>query len=226
MISSVYPDKFERILKADMTEQDKDDLKKLWKNNLIGLSVFTVLGIAGLVAFIVDRSIVSGLFIFILALGLDLFSFYKFYKSSISARREYNATVERFGRSRLISELSSVETHAFYVVEDDVDAVTVITPNFLISARTFIIPFSSIKSMMMYEKRYTDEQIEKLNTDEIGREYMRNLYSVIITYKEGDTKKTLISVKRQDMGQFLNLLRIKAPWAEFGCPGYERGIYG
>ena len=217
MIGQVATNKVSRVLDPPYIREDGSKEKNPWTRFFILLSFLNIPMILSIVAVFISKEFVSvhvitAIIFFIL---LDVYVFYKYIQVRVLLPKEFNATIEKYGRAELMSQIAETETKAFFVAPEVYDCLTIVTRDYLINANEMILSLKDVKDISFIRRYYTEEQLRKNDREPNQRLVMSHVYYANITFSDGKKVRKLVAVLDEDMEELIRTLRANAPHATF-----------
>lgn len=220
MVGQVATNKVSRVLDPPYIREDGSKEKNpMWTQNFLLLSLpnIFVIALVALSIYMNDwtdyRMYLGILFI----LFLDVYVIWSYIKVRVLLPKEFNASIEKYGRAELMSQIADPETKAFFVGAEVYDCLTIVTRDYLIDANELILPLKEVRSISFVRHYYTEEQLRKADREPNQRLVMSHVYYAYITSSDGKETRKLIALLDEDMPELIETLRTNAPHASFAC---------
>ena len=205
MIGNLRPDQAERVL-WEQTHDTADDkvITKIWIKNFAIAGVFLVMAIV-LVCTDPDNNRRWLIFSGVLALMIIITA--RFLKVRVIAPRKFRAQIDLYGRENLLAQMTAEDSEAFFFdpAGENTENIAVITRDYLILSREYILEINKLKSIFFARRVNSESALAKFN-DEYNREVMRNIYQMSVTFSNGKYRKMFIAVPGEHIEYFLSAL--------------------
>ncbi|MBO4426121.1 MAG: hypothetical protein J5776_03860 [Clostridiales bacterium] len=202
MIGKLRPDQAERVL-CEQTYDTPDDkvMNKIWIKNFVLTGVFLILAVV-VVAMRPENNISWFCMCCMLAFTIMVIS--KFVKARVVMPKRFKASIKRYGRENLLSQMVQEDTDAFFFdpAGENTENITVLTRDYFIIAREDVIAIDEIRSIFFSKRGYNDRSVEKFE-DEYTREVLRNIYMMDMTYMNGKHRKAFVAVPGEHIDAFI-----------------------
>lgn len=213
MVGPVPENKVETVLKRSSVKEDWKEIMSLWGLMFVVCIIGTIICIAGIIVNIfVTPNYKEAFYAFLILVFLDGLVFVPFYLVSVRGRENYNKTIRSYGKEQLRAQLLADDTKAFYLDEDGVSSIIILTKDYLISPEQFVVPLKEIEQITFTKVVMTESAIRARAKNAYMRAMMENEYRMDIFFKNGKKKLRWVAIPKNDREE-LNYELIKR------CPG-------
>ena len=218
MIGPIRPDMAAKVIgppKAE-TQDDKELAGKWVKFFIISGSI-----LLAATAFMVFQLVTGGRFIgtsvmlAVFALFMFLYILYKFIYVAVVIGKRFNKAIEKYGRDKLIAQLSDSSAFGFFINEDYYNNLLILTMDYVISANEFVLALSEIREMIVSKKDIYEEGVKKMH-DERQKNVLRCVYEMELTLADGSRRRQLFAISSYDMNAFFGYVNQRAPHIKIG----------
>ena len=224
MIGSLSQEKAQKVISTKREKSsDYMELTRKWRDGFIVLAVMT----AGMIWLLIDAAINKTehlypiIIVTFVILLLDAAEIYNFLRSRVIIPGKYGASVDKYGKDELISQITSKDTLVFTAVDGITDNAVIITKDYLISTGEFICALDDIEYLTIRRRYVNPKEYRGYHISEYTRTIMRNMYSVRLVLKDGKTRNEYMAFEKGDVRVFLKTLKKRAPHITARWPDVE-----
>lgn len=218
MIGPIRPDMAAKVIGPPKAEtQDDKDLAGKWVKFFI---IFGSILLAAIV-FMVIQLVIRGRFIgtsvisVVFALFMFLYVLFKYIYVTVVIGKRLNKAIEKYGRDKLIAQLSDSSAFGFFINEDYYNNLLILTMDYVIGANEFVIALSEIREMIVSKNDIYEEGVKKMH-DERQKNVLRCVYAMELTMADGSRRRQLFAISSYDMNSFFGYLNQRAPHIRIG----------
>lgn len=218
MIGSIRPDMAAKVIGPPKAEtQDDKELAGKWVKFFI---IFGSILLAAIV-FMVIQLVIRGRFIgtsvisVVFALFMFLYVLFKYIYVTVVIGKRLNKAIEKYGRDKLIAQLSDSSAFGFFINEDYYNNLLILTMDYVIGANEFVIALSEIREMIVSKNDIYEEGVKKMH-DERQKNVLRCVYAMELTMADGSRRRQLFAISSYDMNSFFGYLNQRAPHIRIG----------